>query len=146
MSEPIRNRIYTSSTGGVLWVGRHPQTDPAVDGIDLLLLCATHLQDHPPDWKSTVYGYPLHDDVFELVKGDAEGAEKLATVAATWLRDGHCVMTTCKEGLNRSGWVAAWAMVKLGMAGDKAIENVQANRNGSLYNYFFRQHLLEVAT
>lgn len=126
---------------GRLFVGAHP--DPAAvvaGGFSLLVLTAHQHQDSAP-FPVRVVAEPLTDDAFEIVKGDEQRAERAASAAAAELKAGGKVLVTCSAGQNRSAWVAAWAMVMLGMPGKKAVEHVQARRPESLYNWFFKTHL-----
>lgn len=118
-----------------LWVGSHYETRPA--GIDIVVLCARQLQDVP----YVASRCPLTDDAWEIVKGDTDRAERTAAFVAGAIRDGKTVMLTCREGMNRSGWVAALTLVELGMEPETAIKTVQAKRPGSLYNWHFQQHV-----
>ena len=132
-----RNEVHPG-----LWVGSHPETDPASDGIGLLVLCAFQHQQVPPTWSVSVHRAPLTDDAFQIMGGDTERAERAAAVVAHALRGGTSVLCTCREGLNRSGWVAALALVEMGMGREDAVKRVQVHRPGSLYNWFFQQHVL----
>lgn len=127
---------------GKIFVGAHPEpADLAQTDFSLLVLTAHQHQDVASYHPRAAIGFPLTDDAFEIVKGDEARAKKAAEVVARAVVNGGKVLVTCSAGQNRSGWVAAWAMVMLGTSGKEAVEHVQARRPKSLYNWFFKTHL-----
>lgn len=142
-----------------LWVGSHPESDPAAEGFTLLVLTAYQFQDASA-FRVRVHHAPLTDDAFCIVKGDIERCHAAAKACVEELKIGGKVLVTCREGLNRSAWVVARALLMTGgchepvtaviacallMTGHGSatavIERLQQMRAGSLYNWFFQQEL-----
>ncbi len=134
---------------GALYVGAHPEPGVVLQayGITMLVLTSKHHQDASQFRGLRVVKAPLEDDAFCIVAGDEKRAETAAIAVVEELQRGGNVLVTCKEGMNRSAWVAAWAIVKLrGCSGSEAVAEVQCHRPGSLYNWFFRDHILRLNT
>ena len=132
-----------------LFVGARPDdgTEPADAGFTMIVTTAGKGLGWWPNRDKTKSA-PLHlhfgltDDAFEIVRGDLERASAAMFAVVSELCQRGKVLVTCSQGLNRSGWVAAWAIVRLtGISGAAAIEQVQKRRTGSLYNHFFCEHL-----
>jgi hypothetical protein len=43
--------------------------------------------------------------------------------------------------MNRSAWVAAQALVLLGLNGEQAVQTIQRQRPGTLYNFMFAENV-----
>ena len=89
-----------------------------------------------PDHLLYVY-FPIQDD-------DLPNLAKLHAVAslgATLLREGHCVLSHCGLGFNRSALVAGLILNQLGMSGCEAVERLRDRRPGALFNDRFASYL-----
>ena len=130
-----------------LWVGGQPtptHSDLVERGVTLVIAAASPVAVAAPGGATPVEVVmaPLTDDAFQIVSGDLERAKAAAKRVALCLEQGSGALVMCREGMNRSGWVAAWAITMIGaMDGPAAIERVQSHRDGSLYNWFFCEHL-----
>lgn len=59
-------------------------------------------------------------------------------------KDARPVLVRCQAGLNRSSLVAgAYMCEHLGFTGVTAIKTIKAEREGALFNRYFRQYLLD---
>jgi protein-tyrosine phosphatase len=76
------------------------------------------------------------DDLPNLVKLHA-----VASLGATLLRGGHCVLSHCGLGFNRSALVAGLILNQLGMPGCEAVERLRGRRPGTLFNDRFASYL-----
>jgi protein-tyrosine phosphatase len=89
-----------------------------------------------PDHLLYVY-FPIPDDELpNLVKLHA-----VASLGATLLRQGHCVLSHCGLGFNRSALVAGLILNQLGMSGREAVERLRGRRPGALFNDRFASYL-----
>jgi hypothetical protein len=125
-----------------IWVGKHPDEFTAGAPVPTIVVaCAYNLQTRPSGFDGRLIGCPLHDNAFRILEGEVELAERAAATVADLLSSpGQSVLFTCREGLNRSAWVAALTLVARGEPRAAAVAAVKANRPGSLYNWFFDQH------
>ncbi len=94
-----------------------------------------------------VYQTRLTDDAFGIASGDELRARAAADRLVSHVRTEQSALVLCREGLNRSAWVAALAMHALEPAwnGERIIEVIQKERPGALYNWFFCEHIRRVA-
>jgi len=89
-----------------------------------------------------VYHTPLQDN------GPPTPTERqLASLASKFVADqlqkGYVVLVTCLAGINRSAWVAAWALKRQGMTGKEAVRLIRKARgNHVLSNEFFEALVL----
>jgi protein-tyrosine phosphatase len=89
-----------------------------------------------PDHLLAVY-FPIpDDDLPNLVKLHA-----VASLGATLLSKGHCVLSHCGLGFNRSALVAGLILNQLGMSGCEAVERLRGRRPGALFNDRFASYL-----
>lgn len=89
-----------------------------------------------PDHLLYVY-FPITDDELpNLAKLHA-----VASLGATLLREGHCVLSHCGLGFNRSALVAGLILNQLGMSGCEAVERLRDRRPGALFNERFASYL-----
>lgn len=59
-------------------------------------------------------------------------------------KDARPVLVRCQAGMNRSGLVVgAYMCEHLGFSGIEAINIIKAERDGALFNRFFRQYLID---
>jgi len=124
-----------------LFVGRFPDFSNVVTAnaqlVDVDAL-AVVIRTEPVTWPPflDVLQSPLTDDAWEIIAGDKQRAETVSHWIAGRLRNKrNRVLAVCREGLNRSAWVAALAIQKLThCSGKAAAEHVKARRPGSLYN------------
>jgi len=71
-------------------------------------------------------------------------AEYAAVRVERHIREGGCALVHCWGGRNRSGLVAALALMRLrGLTGAEAIEAVKQVRKGALANEYFKQYLMD---
>jgi len=134
---------------GALYVGSCPP--PWVTDVDVVVLCARELERKITD------AYFVNRPVVLRARLDDSGApmkalEKVEALAAgrrvaDYLRKGARVLVTCNLGRNRSGLVAALALVQLGMAPMAAIDLVRRARapRGALSNKDFIEFLFHPA-
>ncbi len=124
-----------------LFVSGWPQLD--IGPFQTVVSCLSN-QPHVAD--KNFHFCPLTDDAFEIVKGDWARAQLAADFAASEVQRGHRVLVFCREGMNRSGLVAALAVRLLRRcSGQEALELVQARRAGSLYNWHFKKALMALS-
>jgi len=65
----------------------------------------------------------------------------LGTLGASLVASGHCVLSHCGMGYNRSALVAGVILHKLGMAGPDIVRRIQERRPGALYNECFAAYI-----
>jgi protein-tyrosine phosphatase len=87
-----------------------------------------------------VYFPITDDDLPNLVKLRA-----VATLGATLLKHGHCVLSHCGMGFNRSALVAGLILNQLGMSGSETVERLRSRRPGALFNDRFASYLQSLA-
>ncbi len=89
-----------------------------------------------PDHLLYVY-FPIQDDGLpNLAKLHA-----VASLGATLLKEGHCVLSHCGLGFNRSALVAGLILNQLGMSGCEAVKRLRERRPGALCNDRFASYL-----
>jgi protein-tyrosine phosphatase len=89
-----------------------------------------------PDHCLYIY-FPIYDeDLPNLNKLHA-----LGTLGASLVASGHCVLSHCGMGYNRSALVAGVILHKLGMAGPDIVRRIQERRPGALYNECFAAYI-----
>jgi hypothetical protein len=141
MSDATADVVFEHVSGGCLIMSGWPNAHLVADlGVSCLKDVPTLFDERTRTWHA-----PLTDDAFCVVAGDLERAHAAADWSAKWVAHGKRVAVVCREGLNRSGLVAALAIRQLAsIDGALALEYVQARRSGSLYNWFFQQALREL--
>ncbi|MGA2218336.1 MAG: hypothetical protein ABSG51_09645 [Terracidiphilus sp.] len=81
--------------------------------------------------------FPIFDeDLPNLNKLDAVGS-----LGASLVASGHCVLSHCGMGYNRSALVAGVILHKLGMSGPEIVKSIQERRPGALYNDCFAAYI-----
>ncbi|MFB7471752.1 protein phosphatase [Kitasatospora sp. NPDC056184] len=130
-----------------LWMGGHYFTppggtrEPAVAGreFDLVVSLFTLPGHGPaPDVEHVVREVP--DDY--LTAAQLRAVQEAATLTATAVRQGRRTLVRCHSGYNRSGLVAAQALVELGHDAGRAIALVRERRSPSaLGNLAFVDYL-----
>jgi protein-tyrosine phosphatase len=81
--------------------------------------------------------FPIFDeDLPTLTKLNA-----VADLGATLIRSGHCVLSHCGMGFNRSALVAGLILLRLGVSGPEAVRRLRACRPGALFNEVFAAYL-----
>lgn len=89
-----------------------------------------------PDGVLYIY-FPIHDgDLPNLTKLHAVGA-----LGASLLQSGHCVLSHCTMGFNRSALLAGVILNQMGCDGPRAIEQIRRRREGALWNEVFEEYL-----
>jgi len=81
--------------------------------------------------------FPIADDdeaLPNLIKLRA-----IARLGASLVREGHCVLSHCGMGYNRSALVAGLILTELGMPGPEAVARLRERRPGALYNDRFAE-------
>jgi protein-tyrosine phosphatase len=138
-----------------LWMGGHYWTDPA--GELQLAVVADQF-----DLVVSLFVQPGHGPapgvehrVLEIPDGPLTAAQidqvaALAEFTAAAVADGRTTLVRCHAGLNRSGLVAAQALVHLGMSAGNAITLLRRRRSPfALHNVMFEEYLrtgLDVAS
>ena len=81
--------------------------------------------------------FPIFDEQLpNLAKLNA-----VADLGAELIRSGHCVLSHCGMGYNRSALVAGLILCRLGMSGPQAVQRLRDCRPGALFNEVFAAHL-----
>lgn len=112
---------------------------------DVLVLCAEEHQPRvacPPG--KYVFKVPLDDDVYNQVPPDVVSAIlQTAHAIGTYLQAGHSVVTTCHQGLNRSGLLSGLLLMDCyRMSAAEAIKLIRKRRSpDALCNPMFEQLL-----
>ena len=133
-------------------LGQGSYPNPPADAFqhfDVLVLCAEEHQPRMPALPpgKFVFKIPLDDDIYNQVPPEAAKII-LATAAdiATYLRGGRSVVTTCHQGLNRSGLLSGLLLMQVfGMKANDAIALIRRQRHkDALCNPMFVQLLQNV--
>jgi hypothetical protein len=93
-----------------------------------------------PDNMLYVY-YPIYDDDLP----DLNRLHAVAKLGASLIENGHCVLSHCGLGLNRSALIAGLILHYLGMSGKEAVGLLREKRPGALYNDKFAAYLESLA-
>lgn len=113
-----------------LWVGKMPPAGLYKRYWKHLVLCAQEYQP-PADFfpRMQVHHCPLDDSGAPMTDVEAEIALLFADRVARWVKRGEGVLVTCAQGMNRSGLVAALALMRVvPMPPKAAIELVRRAR------------------
>jgi hypothetical protein len=133
--------LFQIDEGGALFIS------PAISdwgplserGIDTIIDLEGGL-DHcvPTVPNSVLYIYfPIYDEQLpNLAKLNA-----VADLGARLIQEGHCVLSHCGMGYNRSALVAGLILCRLGMGGAEAVKRLRDRRPGALFNEVFAAHL-----
>jgi hypothetical protein len=65
----------------------------------------------------------------------------IARLGASLVREGHCVLSHCGMGYNRSALVAGLILIELGYPGPAAVARLRERRPGALFNDCFAEFL-----
>lgn len=127
-----------------LWQGPKPEPYSGEElknlGFQVLVLCAEEWQPPPSVYDGLDIIYAPNNDNPEITTTSIQ--EERARIAgrsvAKAILNGKKVLVTCQMGLNRSGFVSAFAIHYLtGKSGFHCISLVQRRRPNSLYNTNF---------
>lgn len=108
-----------------LWVGSFPRDPRACNTFDVIVLCAKEHQILPYACDKVMH-VPLDDD--KPTSNEVSLTLRAATAINKLRAQGKRVLVTCAQGVNRSSWVAATAMVKAGVSPWKAISDIREHR------------------
>ena len=81
--------------------------------------------------------FPIYDEQLP----DLQKLEAVVSLGAHLVANGHCVLSHCGMGFNRSALVAGRILHRLGMPGPQVVERLRARRPGALFNEVFAEHL-----
>jgi protein-tyrosine phosphatase len=81
--------------------------------------------------------FPIFDE--DLPNLDKLNA--LGNLGASLVSSGHCVLSHCGMGFNRSALLAGIILHKLGMSGPEIVQNIRERRPGALFNDCFAAYL-----
>jgi len=97
------------------------------------------------------YRFPLDDDPYRPIPSEvAAYAHQFAQQLATQVKQGHRVLITCFQGVNRSGLITGLTiMYAYGFSGKQTVSLIRSRRKPEtnhmvLGNPMFEQHLLAV--
>jgi len=122
------DRVYRN-----LWMGSAPMCDSEDSRrmqyrFDVLVLAA---MEHQPSSRCfpgvKVIHAPIDDNSY-VRENELRIVQKASILVANALQSGKRVLVTCWQGRNRSGFIVAMALVRLGMPPEQAIERVRAAR------------------
>lgn len=109
----------------------HEGTTALADaGFDVLVLCAREYQPDPSVFVGTTVVHAPFSDAIEVTKDLWRTAEYAADEVCRYLEAGKSVLVTCQEGRNRSGFVCAIALCRLGFKVEDAVRQVRDRRGG----------------
>ena len=83
--------------------------------------------------------------IFDEELPDLRKLEAVAGLGAHLVGGGHRVLSHCGMGFNRSALIAGRILHRLGMPGERVVEQIRAKRPGALFNEVFAQHLRTLA-
>jgi hypothetical protein len=89
-----------------------------------------------PDLCLYVY-FPIFDE--ELP--NLSKLEAVVALGAHLVASGHCVLSHCGMGFNRSALIAGRILHRLGMPGPAVVERLRERRPGALFNTVFAEHI-----
>lgn len=79
--------------------------------------------------------------IFDEDLPDLRKLEAVASLGAHLVEGGHRVLSHCGMGFNRSALIAGRILHRLGMPGERVVEQIRARRPGALFNEVFAEHL-----
>lgn len=133
-----------------LWMGAKPPAGEFIRarGFTTLVLCAAEHQPPTSEFQGLVVIHaPLDDSGPPITDAEWLVALKAAATIADHLAAGGRVHVTCQQGRNRSGLVAALALVRFKrLSGQDALEHVRASRPGAIANASFEARLVALPT
>ncbi len=127
---------------GGIWVGAQPPRDQALPAFGVLILCAYEIQPRRPEiaFAGRIIHCPLGDGP-PPTPTELGRAYAASLRCAEEVRAGKSVLVTCAQGINRSAFVAALALLRLTkMDGAQVIEQIRRQRyRDCLFNPHFRR-------
>lgn len=129
-----------------LWIGAKPPLERDLPDFDTLVLCAAEIQPDRNAFHGRVIRCPMPDG--QLSIAELGRAAIAARAVAADLAAGKRVIVTCRDGLNRSAFVAALALANLTrMSADTIIGLIRSRRHHmALSNQYFAQIIASVAS
>lgn len=79
--------------------------------------------------------------IFDEDLPDLRKLEAIASMGAHLVEGGHRVLSHCGMGFNRSALIAGRILHRLGMPGERVVEQIRSRRPGALFNEVFAAHL-----
>lgn len=79
--------------------------------------------------------------IFDEELPDLQKLEAVTSLGAHLVANGHCVLSHCGMGFNRSALVAGKILHRLGMHGSAVVERLRERRPGALFNRVFADHI-----
>lgn len=141
------NLVYRHPSGGRLFQGGAKDTKniPLLDAKKIKAVVFTAKENNNfslPD-RFDVLRVRLRDklnpDEAEIIRY-WNAADQISERVVSYLLNGEDVLSSCALGLNRSGLISAFTLVKLGFTGTEAISMIRRARGmGALYNPAFRR-------
>jgi len=126
-------------------VGRKPPLGKYLHshGTQVLVLCAMEFQPHAEDFPGvTVLRCPIDDA--EPRPQELAMVKQAAKDVARHVKAGRHTLVTCQMGLNRSAFVAALAMINMGVEPAEAIARIRGKRGKyALCNEWFEAFVLK---
>jgi hypothetical protein len=83
--------------------------------------------------------------IFDEDLPDLQKLEAVAALGAHLVANGHRVLSHCGMGFNRSALVAGRILHRLGMSGERVVQQIREKRPGALFNEVFAEHLRALA-
>ena len=128
------DRIAKFKNGAELWQGTYPPTGDTLRklGFDMVVLAAEEYQPESDRFVGVKVIHAPNDDAPISEGGDTSLALRVSAETAQALRDGKKVLSTCAAGLNRSGLVSSFTLMRLfpSKTGDEIIEMIRKARGG----------------
>ncbi len=84
----------------------------------------------------------IYFPIFDEELPDLNKLEAVVNLGAHLVGAGNRVLSHCGMGFNRSALVAGRILHRLGMPGERVVEQLRARRPGALFNPVFADHLL----
>jgi hypothetical protein len=84
--------------------------------------------------------FPIYDEDLP----DLDKLEAVVSLGAHLVGSGHRVLSHCGMGFNRSALVAGRILHRLGMPGEKVVQQLRERRPGALFNEVFAQHIVSL--
>jgi protein-tyrosine phosphatase len=133
----------------LLFQGSRPPRGPALRaaGIHVVVLCDNEYQPRGPEFEGVhVIHAPMLDELAPVSEENWQRARNASRIASRFMREhGACVLTTCRMGWNRSGFVNALILMRtIGMSGREAVRIVRERRQGALQNPYFARFVAQM--
>lgn len=128
MNTPFRGRhdpIDAHRIDDKLWIGSYPRVPETCGYFDVVVLCAVEKQSVNLPGCHIVKA-PLDDD--KPTQRELQTAVSAARTVHEFRRRGKRVLVTCAQGVNRSSFVAAMAMMLAGDSASQAISKIREFR------------------